>query len=63
MTIGAQLSRMYGIPSYSCPATDSKLADFQAGFEMTQMLLTGGAFGDQRDSQCRRGLQEQCRVL
>lgn len=40
MTIGAQLSRMYGIPSYSCPATDSKLADFQAGFEMTQMLLT-----------------------
>jgi trimethylamine--corrinoid protein Co-methyltransferase len=39
LTVGAQLSRMYGIPSYSCPATDSKLADFQAGFEMTHTLL------------------------
>jgi len=39
LSVGAQLSRMYGIPSYSCPATDSKIADFQAGFEMTETLL------------------------
>ena len=32
---GAQLSRRYGIPSYcTCPATDSKIPDFQAGLEM-----------------------------
>jgi trimethylamine--corrinoid protein Co-methyltransferase len=39
LSVGAQLSRLYGIPSYSCPATDSKLADFQAGFEMAETLL------------------------
>ena len=39
MTVGAQLSRKYGVPSYACPASDSKVADFQAGFEMAQTLL------------------------
>jgi trimethylamine--corrinoid protein Co-methyltransferase len=39
MTVGAQLSRKYGVPSYACPVTDSKVADFQAGFEMTETLL------------------------
>jgi len=39
LSVGAQLSRRYGIPSYSCPATDSKLADFQAGSEMAETLL------------------------
>jgi trimethylamine--corrinoid protein Co-methyltransferase len=38
--VGAQLSRRYGIPSYSCPASDSKIADFQAGFEMAETLHT-----------------------
>jgi trimethylamine--corrinoid protein Co-methyltransferase len=39
MTVGAQLSRRYGIPSYACPSSDSKVPDFQAGFEMSQALL------------------------
>jgi trimethylamine--corrinoid protein Co-methyltransferase len=35
---GAQLARRYGIPSYACPAPDAKIADFQAGYEMTYGL-------------------------
>jgi len=35
---GAQLGRRYGIPSYACPASDSRAVDFQAGYEMTQGL-------------------------
>ena len=38
--VGAQLSRRYGIPSYSCPSADAKIADFQAGFEMAECLHT-----------------------
>lgn len=37
---GAKLARKYGVPSYSCPASDSKIADFQGGFEMCSTLLT-----------------------
>jgi trimethylamine--corrinoid protein Co-methyltransferase len=40
IAVGAQLSRRYGIPSYACPSADSKIADFQAGFEMTECLHT-----------------------
>jgi len=35
---GAQLGRRYGIPSYACPASDSRAVDFQSGYEMTQGL-------------------------
>ena len=38
--VGAQLSRRYGIPSYSCPSSDSKIADFQAGVEMSECMQT-----------------------
>ena len=38
--VGAQLSRRYGIPSYSCPSSDAKIADFQAGSEMAECLHT-----------------------
>ena len=37
---GAQLARAYGIPSYSCPGSDAKIADFQAGYEMASGLQT-----------------------
>jgi len=37
---GAQLSRRYGIPSYSCPSADAKVADFQAGVEMGECMQT-----------------------
>ena len=33
--VGAQLSRRYGIPSYACPSSDSKVGDFQAGAEFS----------------------------
>jgi len=36
--VGAQLSRRYGIPSYSCPSADSKIGDLQAGFEFTESI-------------------------
>jgi trimethylamine---corrinoid protein Co-methyltransferase len=45
MAVGAQLARRYGIPSYGCPSSDSKIADLQAGFEMTQALLSAILFG------------------
>ena len=40
MGVGAQLSRRYGIPSYACPAADSKIADFQGGIEMGACMQT-----------------------
>ncbi|MBI3985803.1 MAG: trimethylamine methyltransferase family protein [Lentisphaerae bacterium] len=40
IAVGAQLARRYGIPSYSCPSSDSKIADFQAGWEMAAGLET-----------------------
>lgn len=36
--VGAQLGRRYGIPSYSCPSADAKIADLQAGIEMGQCM-------------------------
>lgn len=39
MAVGAQLGRRYGIPSYVCPSSDSKACDFQAGHEMSHLLL------------------------
>ncbi len=36
---GTQLSRKYGIPSYACPAADSKIGDLQAGLEVGQTFM------------------------
>jgi trimethylamine--corrinoid protein Co-methyltransferase len=38
VAVGAQLSRRYGIPSYCCPAADSKIGDLQAGLEFASTL-------------------------
>jgi len=35
---GAQLGRRYGIPSYSCPSADAKIADVQGGIEMAECM-------------------------
>lgn len=40
MATGAQLSRKWGVPSYACPASDSKIVDFQAGSEFAECMLT-----------------------
>ncbi len=40
MIIGAQLARLYGLPSRGIAATDSKTPDVQAGYEKAVMLLS-----------------------
>jgi len=37
---GAQLGRRYKIPAYSCPSSDAKIADVQAGMEMAECMHT-----------------------
>jgi trimethylamine--corrinoid protein Co-methyltransferase len=40
MFLGAQLARLYGLPSRGIVATDSKVPDAQAGYEKAIMLLS-----------------------
>jgi trimethylamine--corrinoid protein Co-methyltransferase len=39
LAAGAQLSRRYGIPSYSCPSADAKIGDLQAGYEFAANMM------------------------
>lgn len=39
LATGAQLSRRYGIPSYSCPSSDAKIGDLQAGYEFAANMM------------------------